>query len=66
MKYYCKFCKEPFDQLDVVCYGVGWDETGFYSDNEEVSPCCHEDYWIDVDDEFLIDKDGNEIKREDL
>lgn len=66
MKYVCKFCRESFDEPTVIDYGVGRDDFGFHSLTDKVSPCCDEDFWIDIDDEFLIDRERNEIKREDL
>lgn len=70
MKYYCKFCREPFEEPSVIDEGMGayeyWGATGFHVDLVQVSPCCHEDFWEDVDDEFLIDREGNKINTEDL
>lgn len=70
MNYYCKFCKQPFDQTVWIDEGIGhyeyWGDVGYHHDMHEVSDCCKEDYWIDSDEDYLFDRDDKIILKAEL
>jgi len=70
MSYYCKFCKQPFDNTVWIDEGIGhyeyWGATGHHHDMSEVSECCGEDFYIDSDEDYVIDHNGGTILKADL
>jgi len=70
MAYYCKFCKQPFDQTVWIDEGIGhyeyWGSVGYHHDMREVSECCSEDFYFDSDEDYLIDHNGDILQKTDL
>lgn len=70
MKYYCKFCKQPFDQTVWIDEGIGhyeyWGAGGYHHDMREASECCSEDFYYDSDEDYLVDHNGDTILKADL